>query len=387
MITREALRILVNNLGFARTINREYNDEFAVSGAKIGDALRIRKPARYTIRSGPTLSAQDHTETQETLTLDSQKGVDISFTSKELTLDIDDFSDRVLAPAMATIANQVDYDGLQLYKDVYNSSGTPGTTPATAASLLNTGKVLDRFSTPRDGNRCCGVDPEANAALVDGLKGLFQSSTKIDEQYKKGSMGMNTLGFSEIYMDQNIASHTTGAGAADAYQVAGANQTGATLAVDTGTSALAVGDVFTIAGLNAVNKQSRADTGQLQQFVVTAAFAGGTGSVSISPSIVTSGAFQTVVASPADNAVLSILGGASTNYPQNMGYHKDAFVLGTADLVMPDGVDFASRQVHENISMRIIRDYDINNDAFPCRIDVLYGWKTVYPELACRLWG
>jgi len=389
-ITREGLRVLVNNLGFSRNTNKEYDSSFANDGAKIGDTLRVRKPARYTIRSGATLDVQDHTETKVDLTLDQQIGVDVNFTSKELTLDIDDFSDRILKPAMATIANKIDLDGLALYKDVFSSVGTPGTTPATAAVLLDANEYMDDQATPRDGERCLAMNPAANSAMVNGLKGLFQSSGKLAAQYRKGMMGMDTLGYKEIYMDQNVNVHTCGTynGAHvlnGAVTDAADTATSTTLTIGTGTGLYAVGDVITIAGVNSVNPQNRQSTGKLQQFTVVTSTS--TTSIAVSPAIRSTGAFQTVDALPASNAAITEVGTASTAYPQNLAYHRDAFTLGSADLLMPNGVDFASRQVHEGISMRIVRDYDINNDAMPCRIDVLYGWKTLYPELATRIWG
>jgi len=392
MITRESLRVLVNMLGFTRTINREYDDSFANQGAKIGDTLRIRKPARYEVQTGAALSVQDHTETNTTLQLDTQAHVDVNFTTKELTLDIDDFSDRIIKPAMATIANKIDYDGLGLYTSVANSVGTPGTAPGTALVALQANQKLTELGAPLD-ERCLCVDPAANAALVDGLKGLFNSTQTVGEQYRKGRMGMDTLGFGEILTDQNVRKHLNGAqdGAYLVNDAAFANAadtaTTSTLAVDTGTGAIKVGDVFTIADVYAVNPQNRQSTGQLQEFVVTTASAGGGVNLTISPPIRATGAFQTVDAVPANNAAITFKGTLSTSYPQNMAYHKDAFVLGTADLVLPNGVDMASRQNLDGISMRIIRDYDINNDKLPCRIDVLYGWAAVYPELACRVWG
>lgn len=393
-ITREGLRILVNNLGFARNTNKEYDDSFANDGAKIGDTLRIRKPARYTIRTGAALDVQDHTETKVDLQLSTQAGVDVNFTSKELTLDISDFSDRVLKPAMATIANKIDLDGLALYQDVYSSVGVLGTPPADAPVLLNANQKMDEMASPRDGERCLAIDPAGNSALVNGLKGLFQSSGKLDAQYRKGMMGMDTLGFKEIYMDQNVNVHTTG-DQGDLF--AAVNDTvvegDTTISLDTFTVAVPAvkkGDIFTIAGVYAVNPQNRATTGSLQQFVVAADKTGSSNAiadVAVSPAFKAAGSFQTIDALPLDNAVVTFYGTSSSQSPQNMAYHRDAFTLGSADLILPKGVDFASRQVHEGISMRIVRDYDINNDALPCRIDVLYGWKTLYPELACRIWG
>jgi len=393
-ILREALRILKNTLSFTAAANREYSKEFAVSGARIGNTVTVRKPNRYTIRTGATLSAQDTEETSVSVTLDTQAGVDINFTSQELTLDLDDFSKRVLEPAMATIANKVDYDGCGQYLNLFNQIGTPGTTPGSAVWILGVGQRLDEMAAPRDGGRYLTVNPAANASLVNGMSGFFNPSGAISSQFRNGSMGQNVLGFSDIAMDQNIRQHTVGAHGGTPL-INGSPSSGATSIVTDGwtasvTGLLKQGDVFTIAGVNAVNPQSRVSTGYLMQFVVTAdvdSDAAGNATINIAPAIIDSGAYQNVDVLPADNAAITVAGTASTQYPINIGCHKDAFTLATADLLMPGGVDFAAREVYDGISMRIIRQYDINNDNFPCRIDILYGWKTIYPELGCRLIG
>jgi hypothetical protein len=156
------------------------------------------------------------------------------------------------------------------------------------------------------------------------------------------------------------------------------------------TTNLKKGDVFTIGSVYSVNPQTRVSTGQLQQFVVTAdvSFVSGDATVSISPAIYTADhALATVDSFPQATAVATGVGAVSGVYPQNLVFHKNACTLATADLLLPQGVDMASRQVHNGISMRIVRQYDINNDRMPCRIDVLYGIKVLRPELACRLWG
>jgi hypothetical protein len=393
MITKEGLRILENNLTFAKGVNREYDDQFGISGAKIGDTLNIRKPARYVGRSGATLSVEDHTETSVALQLATQFGVDVQFTSKEMALSLDEFSDRILKPAMATIANKIDRDGLALYKDVYNAVGTPGTTPSTLRAFLDAGAKLDYEGCPRDGMRSVVIDPVGQASMVDSLKGLFQSAEQIKDQYEQGNMGL-AAGF-KWSMDQNINAHTVGP-LGGTPLVNGASQSGSTLVTDGWTAAAAArlkkGDVFTIANVYAVNPQTRASTGQLRQFVVTADVSSdGSGNVSIaiSPAITASGAFQTVDSAPADNAALTILGAAGVVSPAALAYHRDAFCLGMADLPLPGGVDKAARISDKKlgISLRMVRAYDINNDRFPCRMEVLYGWKSIYPELACRIQG
>ena len=398
MITREALRILENNLTFTRQCNREYDDQFAVAGAKIGDTLNIRKPSRYTVRTGTTMTVQNHTDQSVALVLDTQAGCDISFTSKELTLSLDDFSKRVLEPQVAAVSNKIDFDGLQLYKDVYNYRGTPGTIPNAILTYLEAGAFLSDEAAPTAMRRMC-ISPWMEATIVDALKGLFQSSTQIKEQYENGMMG-RASGF-DWYMDQNIATHTVGA-LGGTPLVNGANQTGTSLITDgwsnSITNVLLKGDIIllgeALGNVNAVNPQSRVSTGQPRRFVVTAnvnSDGSGNATIPISPAMTLTGAYQTVDALAANNEIITIFGHASlhagTATPHGIAFHRDAFVLGCADLQLPGGVDKAARisSRHSGLSLRMVRAYDINNDAWPCRLDVLYGWKTVYPELAARI--
>ena len=391
MITKESLRVLKNELGFAKGVNRQYDDQFARSGAKIGSVINIRKPTRFTVSSGTALNLQDVADQYSALTLDTQAHVDFSFSSKELTLNIDEFSKRYVKPAVAELANYVDFTGTALYKQVYNATGTPGTTPNAFSFLTDAATKLSNFGTPVDSDRNMVLNPAASGSLADALKGLFQSQERIKEQYEKGLMGM-AAGFN-IKMDQNVQQFTN-ATFAGTPLVNGASQTGSTLVSDgwsSGATTLKEGTIFTIANVYAVNPKNRQSTGQLQQFVVTSDISDTSGSISIpiSPSITLTGAYQTVNALPADNAAITVLGSTATAYPQNLAYHKDAFVLGCADLDLPGGTDMAARATDPDsgLSLRIVRAYDISNDTFPCRIDILYGWKCVYPELACRIYG
>jgi len=377
MITREALRILHQKLNFIGTINRQYDDSFANQGAKIGTALRIRLPNQYTIRSGASLSAQDVTEQSTTLNVTTQKGVDVTFSSVELTMSLDDFSKRILKPAMAVLAANIEADAMNMYKDVYQQVNNTGAA-ATMSKLLAGRKILTDALTPYE-DRVANLNTQDQVDLVDALKGLFHDSTAVKQQYREGSMG-RTGGF-DFYENTLWASHPRSA-ANGAYLVNGAPQTGATLTVDTGANAPAQGDIFTIAGVFKVHPETKVSTGILQQFVVGSGAT--TTSFPISPSIVTSGALQNVSGSPADNAAITFAGTASTNHGISMLYHPDAFTFATADLVMPSGVDMASRQVFEGISMRFVRQYTISNDQFPGRFDVLYGYKTIRAALACR---
>lgn len=394
MIAKEALMAFKNKLGFTSQVNRQYSDQFAKSGAKIGNSITIRKPPRFTVSSGPALSVQDVTEESTSLTLASQKHVDFKFSSQELTLSVDKFRERYIDNAVMALANQVDMDGLNLAAtSVANSVGTPGTVPSLLATYLSAQQKLNEMACPTDDKRSLFITPAAQAATVNALSGLFQSSSEIAKQYEKGMMGM-AVG-AKWFMAQNLFTRTVGP-LGGTPLVNGASQTGSSLATKGWTAAAAsrlnVGDVFTVAGVYAVNPLTKQSTGSLQQFVVTAAFSSdgsGNGSVAIYPSIVTSGATQTVSASPADGAAITVVGAAATSSPQNVLCHENAFTLGSADLELPQGVDFAAMASDEEsgLSIRVIRAYDINNDVFPCRLDILYGWAALRPEWACRIQG
>jgi hypothetical protein len=377
-VTREALRVLHQKLSFVGTITRDYDDRFAQQGAKVGDTLKIRLPNQYVVRSGATLSAQDTTESSVDLKVQTQKGVDLNFTSVDLTMSLDDFSDRILEPAMSVLAATLEADAMSMYRDVWSQVNNQAAA-ATFARVLEGRKLLVDNLAPLNA-RTCNLNTQDNLDLVDGLKGLFNDKALISTQNREGYMG-RTAGFD--FMESTLwPSHARGP-SNGAFVVNGAGQTGATLTVSTGAGVPNPGDIITIAGVFRVHPETKQATGVLQQFVV------GTGATAtsfpISPAIVTSGAGQTVSGSPANGAAVTFAGAASTAHGISLAYQKGAFAFATADMVMPRGVDFASREVFDGISMRIVRQYDINSDRFPCRLDVLYGFKTIRPQLACRL--
>ena len=393
MITRKALEILENNLVITRNVNRQYDDSFAVEGAKIGSTLRIRLPDRALVTDGAALQVQDDNEQFTTLTVASQKHIGVNFTSAELTMQLDDFAERVLKPRISQLASSIDADVATSFKSIYQSVGTPGTVPSTSLVLLQAQQKLNEAAAVMS-PRYATVNPAANAGLVEGMKGLFNPTDTISRQFKNGMMGEGVLGFEEINMSQSISQHTTGTTPTApivATTVTAEGSTSLAISFSSGSPTFRIGDVFTIANVFAVNPQTRQSTGSLQQFVVTANLdisSTTTGTLTVSPAMYTSAnALATINAFPQSSAALTFLGGSATAYPQNLIYHKDAITFATADLLLPQGVDMASRQVHNGISMRIVRQYDINNDRLPCRIDVLYGFSAIRPQMACRLWG
>lgn len=397
MITQEALRILVNQLNFAKHIDRQYDDRFGVEGAKIGNVLNLRKPPRFLSSLGQALQLEDATETSVPLVLTQQRQCSMAFTSQELGLQIDDFSKRFLKPAIATMSNMIDYDGLAQIINVYNEVGTPGTVPNTRLTYLQAGQRLNEEAAPMD-DRVVIMTPAMNALLVDAQAGLFQASDKIKEQYNSGMQGMG-LGF-EFRMDQNCRTQKVGAQGGTPV-VNGSGQVGNSLVTNGWSNSVKVlnaGDVISIgtltAGVVAVNPQNRQTTGALRQFVVTAdvtSDSSGNATIPISgPSgfgIVTAGPFQTVTVSPTTGWAINVQGAANVNTYRGLAFHPDAFALGCADLPLYGGLDLAERAASKEIglSIRLLRAYDIFEDRAPIRGDVLYGYLTKYPELACRI--
>jgi hypothetical protein len=391
IITREALRVLHANLNFIGSINRQYDKQFANEGAspsgKIGPTLTIRNPNQFTVRSGATLAVQDVTESSQTLTVSTQKGVDLNLTSSDLTLTIDDFSARYLKPAMARLASEIEKDALSMYKDVYSFVDND-TNVISFLNFMQAGQKLDENLAPDDNSRVALMSLTHNTKLTDALKGLFNPQAQLGNQYRKGKVANDTAGFSEWFRNSLFTAHTTGTAAkTTGYTVSGASQVGAAITVTGGTTTFLKGDVVTFAGSNAVHPETKADLGYLQTFVITADSGTNATSLAISPAIVATGATQNVTASPTSTgAVVKLGAGVSETLQQSLVYHPDAFTFVTADLVDVSKFGaWGSRQVMDGISMRIARQYDIVNDKIPCRMDVLYGYKTIRPQLAARI--
>ena len=379
-ITREALRVLRQEANFIGTVNRQYDSEFGKRGEKIGDSLKIRLPNQYTVRSGAIMDTQDTTETSVTLQVATQRGVDMSFSSADLALSLDDFSKRIIRPAVSVLVASIESAAMtDFYKAVYQQSDNPDAAATMAKAMMVKKRLTDALAPP--GNRVMNIHTQTTVDILDANKGLFQDAMQIKKQYAEGVLGR--IGGFDWYENTHWPSHTTG-DETNTMDVNGANQTGAAVTVTNGSSkTLTVGDIITFAGCNRVHPQTKADTGVLQQFVVTAAVTSSGTSIAISPSIITSGATQNVSASPTTAGAVTKVGAASAIYDISMGYHEDAFTFATADLPLPVGHD-SHREVLDGVSLRVVRGYDIINDLHPCRVDILCGWKTVRPELACR---
>ena len=390
LLAKEALAVLENMLTFASNVNRDWEDEFTSNQARgysPGATINIKRPPRYQYRAGRVAAPQATVEGTIPLTL-SQGGTDLNFTGFERTLSLQQMESKLQA-AMATVANEVDRQGLQLaHFATPNVIGTPGTLPTTQALALaavtGVNQRLDEEAAPRDRQRAFIMNPGLNGATVQGFAGLFNGQNTLTEQFKKGMM-VDSLGLSYA-MDQNVDNHVNGTAVVATNTVNGAGQQGTAITVNALNGTVTKGTKITFANVFLVNPQSRVSTGTLAQFTVTADAAAAATTLNISPALVNSGAFQSVTASPANAAVITIFGTASGNYNTNVAFHKDAFTLAMVPMYAPPsgkGVIDVAQESYKGMNMKVTEFYDGINDNYIIRFDVLFGWAATYPELAC----
>lgn len=389
-ITKMAMDCLENNLTVSKFVNRQYDDQFRESGAKIGDTANIRIPGFYNVRSGSVANPQSYNDTYKPITL-NQFGVDLAFTTKELRLNVEDgeaFKQNVLNPMIAPLANYIDQSVIALFPQIYQAAGTPAVAMTDLGGFLDGGAILDEASVPRDGEWSAVMSPRTQSSIVGGLKTLFNPNEDIAEQYRSGTMGRLAGGF-KFSMDQNITSYTSGTRVAGtASYASGATEGGKSIVASGGSGNVAVGDVFTIAGVYKVNPVSKASTGQLQQFVVTAAAA--YTALAFEPAMYTaaSGPLQNITALPTGTPGITFLGAASAVATNNIVFHKDAFGLVCVDLPKPAGVEAARvRSKKLDIAFRMIRWYNGTQDTELYRLDLLMGAAILRPTFAARIFS
>jgi hypothetical protein len=386
VITREAQRILHQKLNFIGRVNRSYDPAFAKSGAKIGDTLRIRLPTQYLVTDGATISTQDSVQQNTSLQVNNRKHVAMDFTDEELTLDIDNFSELHLEPAMAVLAANVESDMLQnVYKNVYNQVNNVASDLTYKLVAQGRQKLVDNLS-PMDSTVTATMNTTDTVDLNDAVKGLFNPQSTVSAQYREGNLGRQS-GFS-FYENTMMPRHTTGSddGTGDYLTNDATAQSGTSLTIDTGAGTILAGDIFTVGGVFRVHPETKQSTGVLQQFVCTTSIAASATTITFTPSLNgdTSDPKQNVTNAAANNQAITKVGGASAAHDISLGFHRDAFAFATADLEMPRGMDMASRKVQDGLSLRFVRGFDINNSTFVSRFDILYGYKTIRPQLAFR---
>lgn len=401
-IAAKALDILENNLVAAKLIYRGHEDEFSktMNGYKVGDTVSVRRPQQFTTGTGKTITAQDVVEGKFDITVNTQRWVAFKFSSSDLTLKIDELADRVMKPGLEQLANDIDADIHGLYKDVWNWVGTPGQTVNSFADFAKAPERLDSGAAPQ--NERFALLSTADYWAMAGAQTALYLTGPAGDAYRKGNVGM--VGNVDTYLAQNVKTHTCGTRDDTTPLVRGATQfttweatkdTGyQDLSTDGWDSAVTIkkGDVFTIDGVYAVNPVSKTTLPYLQQFVVRAdvtthVTTSSETVVRISPPIIPTGAFQTVSAAPSAGATITVLGTASTGYPQNIVAHKNAFSLCMVPMERPPGAVEVARKSYKGLSVRVIPFWDGLNDDNYYRLDVLYGVKTIDARLATRLSG
>lgn len=404
IIAKAALPILENELGWLGKMYRAHEEEFqtTVNGYAKGQTISIRRPADFTVRTGATMDLQSVIEGKTTLTVDQQIGVDFSFNSVDLTMNITQMAERVIKPAMSNIVNYMANDVLtQMYRGAYNWVGTPGQTINSYADFALGPQRLDEMSTPMDG-RIATLAPADHWGLLGSQTALYIQGAANDA-YRNGELGR--IGGIDTYMSQVVPTHTNGTWDATTPLTDGNSQevtydtakntwtqTLVTDGWDSGAT-ITAGSVFTIAGVYMVNPKTKASTGILQQFVVTADVTANATTTSdtnltISPPIIVSGPHQTVTYSGNfDGLAITPVGAASGAYKQNMVFHKNAMALAVVPMEMPQGATGGSRQTKNGLSIRIQPVYDGINDVSKWRLDMLYGRKLIDPRVVTRLSG
>jgi len=398
-VTKEVARGFLNNLQFAANVNRTYDSQYKQSGARVGNTVQARLPQRFKATDGQALQQQALLDETVPITLTNQKNVAFGYSSAQATTELDNIRERYTQPAAEVLANAADVLASEdVYRDIYSSVGIPGTTTNTTLAYLQAGVKLTDLAAPPDG-RCAILDPLAMATIANTSSSLFNPSATISENYRKGQFGRAQLGIDDWYSSANNPRATTGSFSASTPLTNGAGQTGASVITDgwaSGGADLLKGDVLTIGSVFSVNPLSYVSTGRLQQFVVTADISDTTGdmTIAISPSVIASGALQTVDAAVADGAAITVwnanpTGGtlATTLSPQGFVFHKDAFAFVMADLIRP-GAGARSTSVSSKkwgISIRMVEQYQIATDQNPSRLDILIGAATIQARLACRV--
>ena len=395
MITREALRVAHEKSQFIGTVDRQYDSSFAKTGAKIGTALRVRKPNQYTRTTGSrVMDVQDQSEQNGTITVATQDHVDMRFNSAELALSIDEISMRYIEPAVSVLVSGIESDFLAYAtKATYNVAGTAGTAIASLVAPGAARAKLNQYLAPKDGNRAIQMDSVTMGGLVNGVAAYFAPNGDISKQFREGMVARTAM--ADYYENERIWSLTNNADIVCTMAAAAAvTDGGSVMTMASLSAAPATGAVFTVPGVYSCHPETKASLGSLQQYVVTT---GTTTIQTVSPAIYLTGPRQNVCSAagaqltPASydgtGLVPVFVGAATTTYAQPIMYHKEAFQFVTADLPLMDDAAKCVRRVQDGLSMRVWQASDIRNDELLMRIDILYGMAALRPEWACRMIG
>jgi hypothetical protein len=358
-IARQALPRLIENLVFPNLIYKDYSNTYEVGK---GATIQVRKPVVLTASefdASSGTSAQDVKESSVEVTLDKLATVDAEFGAIARATDVDDLQRLFIEPAAIALASKINDDGLAQYVYIPTLVGAAGTTPDGLDDFANAAKALDDANVPTGMRR--GVWNTAAMAKFRQLGDLVNTEKSgTTEALRAGSIG-NVFGI-DNYMAQGVISHTSAATGTPL--IDGGNTKGDTkIHVDGLTAAFAVGDMFTIANDTTkytVNKVGALETADQDIYITPA-----------------------LVKNAADNAAITVIATATAN---NLVFHQNAFAFVTRPLAAPAGVESYTTS-YNGISLRVTRGYNMQYKKETISMDVLYGYKTLYPELAVRVLG
>lgn len=364
VIAREALMILGSNAVMAGLVYTDYDNEFGP--AKVGDTISIRKPASFTAQEfGGSINVQDIKEGRVSLTLDKHLDISTAVSSKEWTLDLDDFSNRIIRPAMNALNEEVDKYLCSLYGQFGQTAGTAGTPPSGLKDLADLDKAMNEARIPVAGRRVV-VSPATKAAMFT-IDAVARADARGDDGTALRDASMGHIMGMDWYMDQNIRSHTAGTAAVvTALKVSAEVLEGAdTMGVSGGSGAetLLAGDCFTVAGASG-------------SYTVT------------EDSTAASGTFTLVKFSPAApeggfaaNAAITL----QKDHVANLAFVREAIALAIVPLELPRGAQNNAAYVSYNgMGIRVVQDYDINTKTDVISFDILLGAKVIDPRLGVR---
>lgn len=398
-ILSEGIMLLENEMVMGNAVHSDYSDEYST----VGNTVNIRRPVQYQgIDNNLDITGVQEDIQQATIpiTMDQTCTIPVRIGALERTFDFDRFSRDVLKPAMVTLKDKIETHIASKYADFYHFTGTPGTVPSTFLELGRMKAILTDGAVPNS-DRVGFHGTEAALQLSDGLKNVYVQG-KAKTAFEEAEIG-RYAGFTN-YETVYAPTHTVGNyggtplvnGANQNVTYAASKQTYTQTLVTDGwtvstTGVLKKGDVFTIAGVFAVNPVSRESTGRLQNFVVKAdadsGATSGPATLTISPPIITSGAYQTVTAAPADNAAITVVSGsANQQYKQSMLLHPQSIALVTRKIDIPTGNGVKTTTKSGNkVVVSCTEFVDGNTLAQTFRFDILYKAETVDPRFGGRL--
>ena len=400
IIADKMLEYIFEGSDVVNNVNRDYETQFEMDKQSVGRTIQVKNPARFYSQNGPVISSvQPINHGLTPFSIDQWKTVPVKITGLERTFsnskELDVWANENIKPLVSPLISDVEIAIGDLYNKISNHVGTPGTGPTTYDPMGAAREKLSLFRTPVE-DRLCYLHPSGSRKLGNGLSNNFNPQQEIGKQYKTGVIAP-IAGF-DMKEGNFLPTHTNGSVTSTGANVLtnGTDQVGSSIAVDAFTTGktYAKGDVITFADVYAVDPVTLRSTGQLRQFVITAAVtaAGNAATLSVSPAVIPSGAFKNIIAAdntdlagiPDGKAVTLVSGTVSTSYAQNLAWWKKAIGLVTVPIAPLEGVKSVTR-THQGISLTFSMAGDIMNFETIKRIDMAFGVNVFYMDQVVRI--